>query len=538
MSRHVPGTFSFKRNVARIAWSGTACASLLLSGCMRDTTGPIEPAGRPAADNVTSTAAVPLGSLSPSPASGLSTRTSEESTTEWTNLGERITPEEFARVAALRVRVTGTVEIKNNPPFESYYCIEKKAIQWYFWTSSACHWSGLGSYGLRGTSMGPNGHLRIEFRVLKDDGTAESLGIVGPDSTGAHSLLGMRTPGQVQMRRYALRGVAAWTGHPTIPMYTFSDSRNITLEMVPNTEAELIVDCTGDLGKDKITRGQEITCIARKNPQDAPGELKIIGWSFEGKPRNDRDPVSVTWKGVMAKGGTVEVKGTIGGGAEQTARAAIQVDARNWGGTMPYPEGLPDASVIPEAFPKLPVREVSGKDEWQDGGLGLYRYGIDWRGHFAPIQSGPNAGWWYLKTPPTWMPPKVQLSPYLEPGDPFYEAQTGRRPGDKKPPRGYTGWCTKADMDRLRIEVLDHEGAVSGPRLSHHEFNVDYTARHDPGPDVERVTFYLVDSNASFRDVAEAEIGKAYLDQLEASNEAAVHAKDNLYTVPCKVHYP
>ena len=67
---------------------------------------------------------------------------------------------------------------------------------------------------------------------------------------------------------------------------------------------------------------------------------------------------------------------------------------------------------------------------------------------------------------------------------------------------------------------------------------MDYTTRHDPGPDVERVAFYLVESNASFGNIADAEVGKAYLDQLEASNEAAVHAKDNLYTVPCKVHYP
>ena len=533
MSRHVPGILSFKRKLARIAWSGTASASLLLSGCMRDVVGPIEPAGRPAADEVGSNAPISLGSQSASPASGLGTRSAAESATEWTNLGGRITPEEFSRVAELRLRVDGTVEIKNNPPFESYYCIEKKAIQWYFWTSSACHWSGLGSHGL----MGYRGHLRMEFRVLKEDGTDGMIPVFGPDSTGAYSL-GLETPGQVQMRRNGLGGTASWAGHPTIPMYTFSDGRTVTLEMVPKTGTALVVECTGDLGKEKVTRGQEITCTARKDPANAPGEFKVIGWSFEGTPRTDGDLASVTWMGIMVKDGTVEVKGKIGGGVEQTARSTVQVKDRDWRGTMRYPEGLPEASVVPSAFPMLPVGEVSGRDEWHEGGLGLYRYGIEWRGHFAPIESGPNAGRWYLKTPPAWMRPKVQLSPYLEPGDPFYEAQTGRRSGDKSPPRGYTGWCTKADMDRLRIEVLDHEGAISGPRLSHHEFNVDYTARHDPGPDVERVSFYLVDSNASFRDVAEAEIGKAYLDQLTASNEAAVHAKANLYTVPCKVHYP
>lgn len=132
----------------------------------------------------------------------------------------------------------------------------------------------------------------------------------------------------------------------------------------------------------------------------------------------------------------------------------------------------------------------------------------------------------------------VYLSPYLEPGNPFYEAQTGKRAGDKNLPRGYTSWCTKADMNLLRQEVLDHEGAINGPRLSHHEFNVAYTRQRDPGPEVEAVAFYLADQTASLRDTAELHIGRAYEDQLLSANNAAVHARSNTYTVPCKVHYP
>jgi hypothetical protein len=93
-------------------------------------------------------------------------------------------------------------------------------------------------------------------------------------------------------------------------------------------------------------------------------------------------------------------------------------------------------------------------------------------------------------------------------------------------------------MDRLRQEVLDHEGAISGPRLSHHEFNVDYTASNDPGPEVEAVVFYLTDQTVSFADRAEAELGEAYEDELAAANDAAVHTKSNLYTNTCKVHMP
>lgn len=300
----------------------------------------------------------------------------------------------------------------------------------------------------------------------------------------------------------------------------------------------IVLECNGDLGANHVTRGREITCQAKKDPSNAPGDLAITGWSFDGKPRSDGELASDKWVGVMAQGGTVEVKGRIGGGTEQPARAVIQVKGREWRGKIPYPNELPQYFIDPGRFPDLPVKESNGYDVWIDGGLGVYEYDLSWRGHFDPIQSGPNKGWWYFKTPPQWDTPEVYIGPFLEPGHPFYEAQTGRRPGDKNPPRGYTGWCTKADMDKLRQEVLDHEGAIPGPRLSHHEFNVDYVANNDPGPAVEAVAFYLVDSSANFRDVAEAEMGKAYEDQFTASNNAAVHAESNLYTVPCKVHYP
>lgn len=451
MPRHVPETFSIERKLARVVWSGAAFASLVLSGCTRDTVGPVEPGGRAAVTSMGSKAAVTLGSLSPAPASGLSTRTSPESTTEWTNLGKRLTPEEFSKVAELRVRAAGKVEIKNNPPFEAYYCIEKKAREWYFHTSSACHWSGLGSYGLTGSG----GHLRIEFRVLKEDGTNELLPVFGPDSTGAYSL-GMDTPGQVQMRRYALRGMAAWTGHPTIPMYTFSDGRNVTLEMVPKTEAALIAECMGDLGKDMITRGQEITCIARKDPENAPGELKVNGWSFDGEPRTDGDPTSVTWKGVMVEGGVVEVKGRIGSEAEQTARATIQVEDRDWSGKEPL----------------ISVKEVRGGEDPRMGLLPSVPFWADELGYakffnietagslpeepVAEVQSGPNSGRYYF-------PEGTQFPVYaryvlntaaMASGSEFARLQESGGGGNRI---GGINWCSRTVVPGLLDLVRAHE---------------------------------------------------------------------------------
>jgi hypothetical protein len=302
---------------------------------------------------------------------------------------------------------------------------------------------------------------------------------------------------------------------------------------------KLALTCTGNLGANRVTRGQQITCTASTDAATAPGELKITGWSFEGKARTDGDVTSTRWAGVMVQSGTVMVRGTIGTTPEQAERVLVSVEARkDWAGKIVYPAALPNAVVDPERFPNPPVRDSSGYDVYIPGGLGVYEFDLSWRGHLALVATGPNKDWWYLKTPPQWATPLVYLSPYLEPGNPFYEAQTGKRAGDKNPPRGYTGWCTKADMNLLRQEVLDHEGAINGPRLSHHEFNLAYTRQRDPGPQLEAVAFYLADQTASLQDTAETHIGRAYEDQLLASNNAAVHAPSNTYTVPCKVHYP
>ena len=340
--------------------------------------------------------------------------------------------------------------------------------------------------------------------------------------------------------RYAPRGPgrmmvsAQWTqGWPAVPVHGYSAP-------VTDEPPTIALTCTDSLGvRNRIIRGQTLTCTASKDPATAPGELKIGGWSFEGKPRTDGVVTSTEWRGVMVTGGTISVHGTIGASPEETASAPISVEARtNWAGVIVYPATLPDTVFDPARFPNPPVRDSSGYDVYLPGGLGLYEFDLKWRGHLAPVTSGPNKDWWYLRTPPQWMTPVVYLSPYLEAGNPFYEAQTGKRTGDNAPPRGYTGWCTKSDMDILKQEVLDHEGAISGPRLSHHEFNVAYTSRRDPGPVVEGVVFYLADQTASLQKVAELQIAQAYEAPMLAANTAAVHASSNTYTVPCKVHYP
>jgi hypothetical protein len=240
----------------------------------------------------------------------------------------------------------------------------------------------------------------------------------------------------------------------------------------------------------------------------------------------------------MVVGGTMRVSATVGGVPKDTTDT-IAVSPRTWAGMMPYPSALPSLVLTPDRFRDIPVRDSAGIDVWLKGGLAVYEYGINWRGRLNQVPSGPNHGYWYFTQPPPWLNPEVLYSGYLDPGNPFYEAQTGQRAEDPAAPSGYTrGWCEKTDMDVLRQEVFYHEGNVSGPRLSHHQLNKDYTAKHDPAPKVESVVFYLTDQSVSLAKRMDSELGAAYLDQLALAHESQVHAPTNLYTVPCKVHIP
>lgn len=285
---------------------------------------------------------------------------------------------------------------------------------------------------------------------------------------------------------------------------------------------------------EQIERGQPIVCTVTARPG---GTLTTIEWTFtSGTGIEIRETDIHVWNGIMALGGQISVNAMLNG-ERLTDEATVIVTDRGWNGRVPYPSELPTITIDPTRFPQSPVVvNAQGYDTWPNGGLGVYRWGIEFFGKFIPIASGPNAGLWYFPEPPSWLTPRVFLSGHLEAGHPFYEAQTGRRLGEPPPPSGYTHWCTKADMDILRREVTDHEGATSGTRLSHHAFNISYASANDPGPVMDRVVFPT--PTGDFIPAAEAALGAAYENAMEAANVAAVHAQSNTYTLPCKVHLP
>jgi hypothetical protein len=94
-------------------------------------------------------------------------------------------------------------------------------------------------------------------------------------------------------------------------------------------QAELVLNCVGDQGANRVTRGKEIICTASKDPATAAGDVTVSGWSFDGVERSDGDPASLEWRGIMVQGGTVEVRGKLGN-EPKTASATVVVSDREW----------------------------------------------------------------------------------------------------------------------------------------------------------------------------------------------------------------
>lgn len=306
---------------------------------------------------------------------------------------------------------------------------------------------------------------------------------------------------------------------------------------LPDTPT-LTLTCSGLNGAGEVTRGGTIACRAVAVPSGTPQATR---WSFTTE-RGDTitGPAgTLSWGGKVVIGGTMHVSATLDG-ASASADTQIVVVKRAWQGQMPpYPTALPGETIAPTRFPALPVTVApNGYDVWPGGSLANYRFGIEYFGKLANLTEGPNTGYWYFPAPPGWVTPRVYTSGHLQPGNPFYEAQQGTpKPPGAALPRGYSRWCTKADMDSLRREMQMHEGSVAGYRRSHHQFNIDYTRQNDAGPAVEGVVF-RPPPGVPFADAVGQELGLAYETNMETANNSAVHAASNTYTITCKVQIP
>lgn len=226
----------------------------------------------------------------------------------------------------------------------------------------------------------------------------------------------------------------------------------------PAQQPSLALACTGDLGANRVTRGQEIRCRVYKSDADAQGSVSVGEWRFDRAARRDGDKTSSEWEGVMVKGGIVEVRARVGTSPEQTLAATIDVVDRDWVGKAPYTE----------------VEVVSNGD---DARLLLSRSVIwahDLGGvNFFPVKdpstvpsdpvgdvrSGPNYEMYYYTDLTFYSYALVVLNrDVMRGGSRFYLAQEPDRPGSGSGSRLGNNWCDRSYVSSgLEAAVRQHE---------------------------------------------------------------------------------
>jgi hypothetical protein len=209
-------------------------------------------------------------------------------------------------------------------------------------------------------------------------------------------------------------------------------------------------------GPTSVVRGDSIACTAMKDPEDAPGELTITGWTFDGVARSDGDPASLEWNGVMVRGGTVQVKGTIGKSLEQVAAATIQVEDRQWPDVPvmhTVVEGATGGDIRAEPLPA----EVG----WASDLGGFYPFHEPPAGVQAPpdvidmVRGGPNDGLYYFAdlTFPIWATIRIN-DVAMRRGSDFYNAQEPPNAGGGGTQLGGDRWCTARVVTSVLPELV------------------------------------------------------------------------------------
>lgn len=226
------------------------------------------------------------------------------------------------------------------------------------------------------------------------------------------------------------------------------------LTLLPEQTTKVALRCLGDLGEDRVTRGQTLRCEVRKAPATAPGDLAVSGWSFDGTPREDGDLNFPSWEGQMVAAGEVAVRARIGTGPEQTASASIEVVNRTWSAPTVTVQEVPNGA---DSRLTLPGTVVLAKD------LGVSSFFFTARPGDLPldpideVRGGPNNGLYYFKdlSFPIWAYYVLNRAA-MQVGSGFYNAQDPA--GDRPVRRGALNWCDKTVVakDLLRL-VEAHE---------------------------------------------------------------------------------
>ncbi len=357
----------------------------------------------------------------------------DDASVPWTSTGVTLAPGEYAYLVP-----EGVVSFSLNDLGWSN-CAEV-----FYWYCAKRSGSAGPAGGVGGPSGGHDGHLRLFYRVNGAGTPSQSLALAAI----------AKGPGTIEVSRAGSDAYWDFSGAQTVQIWRM---RGAQPPPPPQREPRIALTCSPD----PVVRAQEITCTASRDTAGGPGELKIIGWSFEGEERKDGDVTSTQWRGVMVKDGTVQVRGTIADRAVAPGKAKIRVERRQWPVMQLTKPPRVVVTVDPLNMSPYPPdangygRFILVSDEFTTyfGALPVH-----------VINSGPNAGRSFLPDSVQLMRPNVHLHPALFdvnvtgtlsaqgyfPWNYWYDDQNGRG----------SGTCRERDIAAFRASVQRHEGVA------------------------------------------------------------------------------
>ena len=273
--------------------------------------------------------------------------------------------------------------------------------------------------------------------------------------------------------------LSSWSGCFNIPAQTLEHTSQtgprgtvrVRVYRVAQESGALVVRCNGGVGSVRVMRADSISCTVETQPSGQV--VDSLRWVFEGP-----DSVTVSgpegsaiWRGPIVVGGTIITTGRINGhAASDTLR--VHVQPRTWQRIRPVAaeDGHADLPDPPAQYGHLGHTEAPRLMDSIPA---------------DSIVSGPNQGWYYLRSQISQVRVPIHISRAFQQGHPWRESQHSGLKGNSA--AGPIYWCAKSQVSQLERVTRQHEGLLPGLR-SHMDAIREYFRDEQPEIQVEAFT--------------------------------------------------
>ena len=233
-----------------------------------------------------------------------------------------------------------------------------------------------------------------------------------------------------------------------------------------------------------LTRGSNATCSV----SNAPTGATFSSWKFTDSNNNTvtSGNTGSSWSGIMVTGGAVSVSVSAGGKSTPLS-ASVTVTNRNWHTAPASPAPVPNNTFATLPVPPQPTGNDSGL------GISLERTGNSGFGSTFISSGGPNNGYGYYATQPTFTPLLYQyeLNPDLQNStSTFSQHQCGNYNASSNP-SGFISWpnlSTQTSRHEYNSTVQSHYAFYSNS-ISGANNPGDYAERQIATPGTSASTF-------------------------------------------------